>query len=281
MDLQLKDAVVFVTGASGGIGRALAEAFVAEGAKLALTGNEAIEPLRAWVRAHPRAADMLALACDTTDPAQVDAAMEAARARFGRVDTCIANAGKWTPEFALAHRASPERIRRNVEVNLLGSMWTARAFMNALEHSGPRRDGVGAALVFIGSTAGRFGEKGHAEYAASKAGLYGLVRSLKNEIVEIDPFARVNMIEPGWTVTHMARPALEVPGAISRVVRTMSLRQLARAEDIARAALFLCSPALSRHVSGEIVTVAGGMEGRTLWDDQHVDEGSIRRRIRD
>jgi 3-oxoacyl-[acyl-carrier protein] reductase len=279
MDLELKDKVVFITGASGGIGRALAEGFGAEGAKLALTGNDAIESLRTWVKAHPRAKDMLALACDTTDSAQVEAAMEQSRAHFGRVDACIANAGRWTPEFALAHRASPERIRENITINLLGSMWTARAFMSALEKSGPRNDGIGASLVFIGSTAGRFGEKGHAEYSAGKAGLYGLVRSLKNEIVELDPFARVNMIEPGWTVTHMARAALQVPGVISKVVRTMPLRQLARAEDIAKAALYLCSPALARHVSGEVITVAGGMEGRTQWEAAQVDEEAIRRRV--
>jgi len=237
--------------------------------------------LRSWVKAQPRAKEMLALACNTTDPAQVDAAMEQARAQFGRVDVAIANAGRWTPEFALAHRATPERIRDNITINLLGSMWTARAFMSALEKSGARTDGVGASLVFIGSTAGRFGEKGHAEYSAGKAGLYGLVRSLKNEIVELDPFARVNMIEPGWTVTHMARAALQQPGVIAKVVRTMPLRQLARAEDIAKAALFLCSPALSRHVSGEVVTVAGGMEGRSLWESDQVDEAAIRRRVGD
>lgn len=279
MDVGLKDKVVFITGASGGIGRALAEEFAAEGALLALTGNEAFGPLESWVKAQAASKAMLALRCDTTQPEQVDTAMEAARNHFGRVDACIANAGKWTPEFALAHKASPERIRRNIEINLLGSFWTARAFMAALEKTGPRKDSQGASLVFIGSTAGRFGEKGHAEYSAGKAGLYGLVRTLKNEIVEIDPFARVNMIEPGWTVTHMARPALQQPGVIAKVVRTMPLRQLARAKDIARSALFLCSPELSRHVSGETITVAGGMEGRSLWEAADVNEDAIRARV--
>ena len=277
MDLGLKDKVVFVTGASGGIGRALAEEFAAEGAHLALTGNDAFAQLEGWVGGR-KSDNMVALKCDTTVPEQVDAAMETARARFGRVDACIANAGRWTPDFALAHRATPERIRRNIEVNLLGSFWTARAFMGALERSGPRSDGAGASLVFIGSTAGRFGEKGHAEYAAGKAGLYGLVRTLKAEITELDPFARVNMIEPGWTVTHMARAALQQEGVITKVVRTMPLRQLARAKDIARAALFLCSPELARHVSGEVITVAGGMEGRVLWEPADVDEPAIRAR---
>jgi 3-oxoacyl-[acyl-carrier protein] reductase len=278
MESGLADKVVFVTGASGGIGRALAEEFLDEGARLALTGNEAFADLDAWVKSQGAGPRMLALKCETTDPDQVDAAMEKTRKHFGRVDACIANAGKWTPEHALAHKASPERIRRNIEVNLLGSMWTARAFMSALEKSGARKDGDGASLVFIGSTAGRFGEKGHAEYSAGKAGLYGLVHTLKNEIVDIDPFARVNMIEPGWTVTHMARPALQQPGVITKVVRTMPLRQLARAKDIARTAVYLCSPVLARHVSGEVITVAGGMEGRLLWEPSDVDEPSIRAR---
>jgi len=280
LDLGLSQRVVLVTGASGGIGRALAEAFAAEGARLVLTGNEQIGELERWLHG-AGIPDAIAVRADTTDPASIQAAFEAARAQFGRVDVAIANAGKWTPEFALLHEASVDRIRDNLSTNLLGTIWTARAFFQTLAHTGPHQDGSGASFAMIGSTAGRFGEKGHAEYAASKSGMYGLLRTLKNEIVELDPFARVNLIEPGWTVTHMARAALEQPGTIERVVRTMPLRQLGRAQDVARAALFLASPVMSRHVSGEVVTVAGGMEGRALWDSDRIDEDSIRRRARD
>lgn len=278
MNLELAGKVVFVTGASGGIGRALAEAFAAEGARLALTGHRQFGELERWI-ATSRVTDALALRADTTDPDSIESAMNAARAHFGRVDACIANAGQWTPEALLVHRASPARIRANLEINLLGSLWTARAFFAALESSGPRTDGAGASLLFIGSTAGHFGEKGHAEYSAGKAALNGLVRTLKNEIVELDPYGRVNMIEPGWTVTHMARAALQVPGTIARVVRTMPLRQLARASDIARMAVVLSSPAASRHVSGQVVTIAGGMEGRVQWETGDVDEAAVRARL--
>ncbi len=280
MELELRGKVVFVTGASGGIGRALAEAFAAEGARLALSGNAQFGELERWLAAS-RTTDAIALRADTTDPVAMQAAFDAARAHFGRVDVCIANAGRWTPEFALLHEAPVERIRDNIGTNLLGTIWTARAFMRTLAAQGPRADGAGACFLMIGSTAGRFGEKGHAEYAAGKAGLYGLLRSLKNEIVELDPYARVNLIEPGWTVTHMARSALQQAGVIERVVRTMPLRQLGRAQDVARAALFLASPAAARHVSGEVITVAGGMEGRSLWDPHQIDEDAIRRRVGD
>lgn len=280
MDLELADKVVFVTGASGGIGRALAEEFAAEGARLALCGSTRFDELERWHASVPWRERALCVRADTTSVLEISVAMERARKRFGRVDVCVANAGRWTPEAKLLHRADEERIRRNLEVNLLGSIWTARAFFEALSRGAPRDDGHGASLIFIGSTAGRFGEKGHAEYAAGKAGLAGLVHTLKNEIVELDPYARVNMIQPGWTVTHMARAALDEPGTIARVARTMPLQQLARAKDIARQALVLASPALSRHVSGEIVTVAGGMEGRVLWEATEIDEERIRRRLR-
>jgi 3-oxoacyl-[acyl-carrier protein] reductase len=78
----------------------------------------------------------------------------------------------------------------------------------------------------------------------------------------------------------MARAALDTPGVVSRVVRTMPLRQLGRAVDVARVCVALCSPAVSRHVSGQTITVAGGMEGRTLWDAGQIDEAAIRARAR-
>lgn len=279
MDLALEDKVVFVTGASGGIGRAIALAFAAEGSKLALCAGTRAAELEAWIAKEPWKERAMALAADTTSPLSISVAMERARERFGRVDVCVANAGRWTPEAKLLHRADEERIRRNLEVNLFGSLWTARAFMESLARSSPREDGHGAALIVIGSTAGRFGEKGHAEYAAGKAALRGLVLTLKNEVVELDPWARVNLIEPGWTVTHMARPALEEPGVVANAVRTMPLRQLGRAEDVARTAVVLASPAASRHVTGAFVSVAGGMEGRVLWNGSDVDEERVKRRL--
>ena len=144
-----------------------------------------------------------------------------------------------------------------------------------------RDDGHGASLTFIGSTAGRFGEAMHSDYSTSKAGMYGLVRSLKNEVVKLDPFARVNMVEPGWTVTEMAREALDQPGKITGIAKTAALRQLARADDIARAVMMLSSPGASRHITGEVITVAGGMEGRTLWQPDEIDEEAIRKRVRE
>lgn len=279
MELGLRDKCVVITGASGGIGRALAEGFAAEGARLVLVGHTRFDALEQYVAGCAWREQSLCLRADVSKPAEVEAVFAAAEHEFGRCDIAIANAGAWPKPDQLLHEADEARIRSALDANLFATLWTARAFMASMARCGPRADGHGASLTLIGSTAGRFGERGHADYATAKAALVGLALSLKNELPRLDPYARVNLVEPGWTVTHMVRPELELPGAIAKVARTMPLRQLARAADIARSVLFLSSPLAARHITGERVSVAGGMEGRTLWNAAEIDEGAIRRRL--
>jgi 3-oxoacyl-[acyl-carrier protein] reductase len=147
-----------------------------------------------------------------------------------------------------------------VRTNLTATFLTARGFLRLVE-----RQGHGS-LVLVGSTAGRFGEAGHADYAAAKAAIQtGLLLSLKNEMVRIAPRGRVNAVAPGWTYSPMTRGELE-DTFVARLSRTMALRKVAQAEDIARAVVVLASDELSGHVTGELVTVAGGMEGRTVHE---------------
>lgn len=297
MDTLLRDETVLITGASGGIGRALARAFGEEGARLVLHAGGRLPELQAWTATQPWAARACCVQADVRDPDAVEAAFRQGEERFGRIGVVVANAGRWPAPHERLDQAPPERVHDTVAVNLLGATWTARAWMRGLARHGPRAGGRGASLCFIGSTAGRFGEAGHADYSLAKAGLRGLVLSLKNEVVQLDPYARVNMVEPGWTVPSdappstagaaleggqgMARATLEDPGNVTRALRTMPLRQLARSVDIARAVVVLCSPALARHVSGEVLTVAGGMEGRVQWDAADVEVEAVRRRARE
>ncbi|HEU4480358.1 MAG TPA: SDR family oxidoreductase, partial [Actinomycetota bacterium] len=110
-------------------------------------------------------------------------------------------------------------------------------------------------------------EAGHSDYAAAKGALAsGLLKSLKNEIVRIAPEGRVNVVCPGWTKTEMTREALLDRSLPDRITRTMPLRKLGVAEDVARTVVALASDRISGHVSGEVVTVAGGMEGRVLHE---------------
>ena len=94
--------------------------------------------------------------------------------------------------------------------------------------------------------------------------MHGLLLSLKNEIVRIAPRGRVNVVSPGWTESPMTRTTLADPELVRRVTRTMPLRKVARPEDVARQVVVLASDELSGHVTGQVVTVAGGMEGRLL-----------------
>lgn len=278
MELQLTGKTALVTGASGGIGRAIAEAFAAEGANVVCHARTQLDALDGWLATRPWADRALSVQADIRRPAELDAMFRAARERFGRVDACVANAGARPPAAADLVAADPERIRTCVENNLMGAVWTARAFLKSLQATGPAVDG--ASLLFIGSTAATFGERGYADYAAAKAGLIGLTRTLKNEIVALDPRGRVNLLEPGWTATHVARPALENLDLVRRVVQTMPLKQIARAEDIANTAVWISAP-IARHLTGQTVTVAGGMEGRVLWDPDEIDPEAVRREARE
>jgi len=255
VDTGLAGKGVLVTGGSGGIGSACVRAFAAEGARVAIhynTGRDRADALSAELGELP------VLGADLRDEEQVDALFADARAALGQVDVCAAVAGVWPRENEPVWELSLERWESTVRANLTATFLTARAFLREVA-----RNGHGS-LVLVGSTAGRFGEADHADYAAAKSAIQvGLLLSLKNEIVRIAPLGRVNAVAPGWTVTEMTRGRLD-PADVERVTRTMALRKVATADDIARAVVSLASDELSGHVTGQLVTVAGGMEGRSL-----------------
>src|SRR5262249_5036294 len=146
----------------------------------------------------------------------------------------------------------------------------ARAFFRGIA----RHRLADPAAVLIGSTAGLFGEAGHADYAAAKAGLtFGLARPLKNETCRLAPPGPANLACPGWTFTPMTGSLAADPDRVRRVLQTVPLRKVGRAEDVARAAVYLASGHLAGHVSGQVLTVAGGMEGRVLYQPDEVDPG--------
>jgi len=254
----LEDKGVLVTGASGGIGAACARAFAAEGARVVVhyhRGEERARDVAAELGGAP------VVGADLTDEREVDTLFATARQELGRIDICAAVAGVWRSGDVPVWELPLERWELTLRQNLTSAFLTARGFLREAE-----RNGAGS-LVLVGSTAGLVGEAGHADYAAAKSAILGgLLLSLKNEIVRVAPQGRVNAVAPGWTESPMTRGHVD-PEAVRRVSRTMALRKVARPEDVARQVVVLASDELSGHVTGQVVTVAGGMEGRVLHEE--------------
>jgi 3-oxoacyl-[acyl-carrier protein] reductase len=250
METGLRGKRVLVTGASGGIGSACVRAFVAEGADVVAHYHQGRE------RAEALGVGRLVQA-DLTREEDVERLFDEA----GELDVCAAIAGVWPRNDVPVWELSLERWEQTLRENLTSTFLTARGFLR-----GVARRGHGS-LVLIGSTAGVFGEAGHADYAAAKSAVIrGLLLSLKNEVVRVAPLARVNAVAPGWTQSPMTRREVEDPALVDRVTRTMPLRKVATPEDVAAQVVILASDELSGHVTGQVVVVAGGMEGRVLHD---------------
>lgn len=254
MELGLEGTAVLVTGAARGIGAATARALAAEGVRVAIhyhsSAREA-ESLAAQI-------DGVPLQADLRDEAAADALVPQAVEKLGRLDACVANAGTWDPEDMPVARMGLDRWRATLDSNLTATFLTVRSYLRHVDATGA------GSLVMVASTSGLFGEAGHADYSAAKSAVaHGMLLSLKNEIVRTAPLGRVNVVAPGWTVTPMTEGMLSEE-SVARATATMPLRKVATAQDVARAIVYLCSPHAAGHVTGQVITVAGGMEGRLL-----------------
>ncbi|KAJ7104477.1 NAD(P)-binding protein [Mycena belliarum] len=269
MDLELKDVHVLVTGASGGIGLETARLFLKQGAKVTAHYNTNATSVNSLISEFGEG---------TVIAAQANLSVEADVVRLfassnalGPVQVAIINHGVWPTADEPVATMSLERWRATFDSNTTSSFLVAREFLRQLE---PASDAAKAkaSILFVGSTAGKYGEAGHADYAASKSALmYGLTLSLKNEIVKIAPRGRVNSVGPGWVNTPMAEETLKDPVVVYRALATTPLKKVAEPWDIAAQIVVLSSPSLSGHVTGQVVMVEGGMEGRLL--NRNTDQG--------
>ncbi|KAJ2660986.1 hypothetical protein IWW48_002691 [Coemansia sp. RSA 1200] len=258
--LGLAGVHVFVTGASGGVGVETARTFLEQGAKVTLHYNTTRTTLEPLLSEYPETTCVVKAAI--SDEGEVALAFEQAAQALGPVQVLVVNHGIWPTDDILIKDMSLEHWARTIDVNLTGSFLAIRQHMRQLV-AHEVQDNV--AVVMVGSTAGKFGEAYHADYAASKSAMmHGLTLSLKNEIVKFCPRGRVNTVAPGWIRTPMAAVALQQSDVVSRAFATSPLNKVSETHDVARTILFLASERAAGNITGHVIDVNAGMEGRLL-----------------
>jgi len=255
MNSDLEGKVVLVTGGAGGIGSVISKSFAEQGAKVIIHYNNSKENAEKI----SKEINGFAVNADLTDSKQTKELFNSIIQKEGKIDICIANAGKYPKDYAPLWEIESDRWNNTVSTNLSLTYNTSRYF---LKHASETKKG---SLVLIGSTAGLYGEAGHADYAAAKGAITsGLLRTMKNDAALIGNGVRVNAIAPGWTVSQKKIDEGLDQKRVERITSTMSLKKLAKPEDVANSAIMLASDSLSGHITGQVIEIAGGMEGRQI-----------------
>ena len=255
MNAELDNKVVLVTGGAGGIGSVISKSFAKQNAKVIVHYHNSKD------KAVKIANEIggVAIGANLTDSTQTEKLFNEIIEKEGRIDVCVANAGKYPKKFAPLWELDDERLNDTLSTNLSLTLNTSREF---LKHASETKQG---SLVFVGSTAGIYGEAGHADYAAAKGAITsGLLRTLKNEAAQIGDKVRINAVAPGWTVTQKKIDEGLNQDHVDKVVSTMALKKLASPEDVANSIVMLASNSLSGHITGQVIEIAGGMEGRLI-----------------
>ncbi|MDP7378912.1 MAG: SDR family NAD(P)-dependent oxidoreductase, partial [Pirellulaceae bacterium] len=237
MESGLENRVVLVTGASGGIGSSMVRAFLAEDSKVAVHyGNQRDSAEKLATESEGRAK---AFQADLTQEAEVERLFGDIESELGPVECVIANAGIWPAENVPIHEMTLTQWNKTLAVDLTSVFLTMRRFFIGIRNFELKDPSA----VLIGSTAAVFGEAGHVDYAAAKAGIsYGMLQTLKNEISQLTRSGRVNAVCPGWVMTPMAEKFAEDRESKARALQTIPMQKFGQPEDIAASAVFLSSP---------------------------------------
>ncbi|MCW2527404.1 MAG: 3-oxoacyl-[acyl-carrier protein] reductase [Pseudonocardiales bacterium] len=226
---------MLVTGGNRGIGLAIAQAFLEAGDKVAVTHRGTGAP-----------DGMFGVQCDVTDSAAVDAAFKLVEAEQGPVEILVSNAG--ITDDTLLLRMSEDSFERVIDANLTGAYRVAKRAASGMLRMKRGR------MIFISSVVGLMGSPGQANYAASKAGLIGLSRSIARELGSRSITA--NVVAPGFIETDMTAELSEARQ--KEIMGNVPLSRYGRSEEVAGTVVFLASDAAA-YISGAVIAVDGGL----------------------
>ena len=244
---QLRGRVALVSGASRGIGRAVAERLVELGVDVVVNYRSNKEAAAEVVaKAEARGGNALAIQADVSELWQAKRLVADTIQRFLRLDFLICNAGIW--EGAPVDQMPEALWDKTMQVNLRGTWTLCQAAVPVMKQQRFGR------IVIVSSTAGQRGEANYSNYAASKGAQIAFTKSLA---AELGPSGiNVNAVAPGWVETDMSAAALDGEGR-EAIAKSIPVGAIATADDIARPIVFLCSD-WARHITGEILNINGG-----------------------
>ena len=243
----LEGKVALVTGATRGIGRAIALRFAEQGANIAFTYLSSVSAAESLVtEIEALGGRAVGYASNAADFADAHAVVEKVLAEFGQIDILVNNAGQTKDGLML--RMSEEQWDSIIDTNLKSAFNFTHAVVPAMIR---RRSGV---IINMSSVVGTNGNAGQCNYAASKAGLIGLTQSIAKEVGSRN--VRVNAIAPGFIVTDMTDKLNDATK--QAIISSVSLGRMGAADEIANVALFLASD-MSSYITGEVIKVTGGM----------------------
>ncbi|MEM8499994.1 MAG: SDR family oxidoreductase [Pseudomonadota bacterium] len=245
--------VALVTGGNGGIGLGMAEGLAQAGADVVVWGTSRAKNENACSRLAAYGTRVGSQQVDVRDENAVNMAMDSLLDAYGRLDACFANAGI-EGRVAPFHNISTEAWRKVMAVNLEGKFFTLRAAAKHMVARSKAGD-VGGALVGISSTSAMMGAAHNEHYGAANGGVIPMMKGLAVEYGRYN--IRANTIIPGWTMTELAKPALQSEAFTRKVLPRQPGRRWGRPEDFAGIAVYLTSDASSFH-TGQELTICGG-----------------------